>query len=206
MGGANRHYERAFEAMLTRARVPHLLVDDARRALLPPGAAFGSRSAAGAGRRVKSFDAVVYGSDEIAGTHLLTEVKGRRVDLHNGSGTRRESWTTGDDVASLRAWEQLFGGRYEGVLVFLYWLDGPPPKALGDETFRFEGRAYAHRAVRVAEYARLMRVRSPRWGTVSLAAADFEAVSRTLWSLLEPASGTIGGRNRRSVACGVPVA
>lgn len=197
MSRASQHYERAFESYLTRRRVPHVLVDDAKRAVLPPGTKLSCTTASGAPVKVKSFDAVVYGPGwagasgadddsargmgrrsgaELAGRNLLVEVKGRRVDLRKGGSGRRESWTTVGDIASLSAWERLFGESFEAVLVFLYWLDGPALNAMEREVFRFEGRAYAHRAVLVRDYARLMRVRSPKWGTVNLSADDFGAV------------------------------
>lgn len=184
MGRSNQHYERAFEAYVTGRRVPHLLVDDARRAVLPPGARLGCTDEAGQAVKLKSFDAVVYGGAERGPRHLLVEIKGRRVDLRRGGVGRRESWTTAEDVRSLGAWETLFGPPFEGALVFWYWLDGPVMNALERSVFRFEGRAYAHRAVRLADYTRLMRVRSPKWGTVHLGSDDFERVGVSLLDLL----------------------
>lgn len=183
MARGGQHYERAFEAWLGARGLAHLMVDDAKRAVLPRGATLGCVDAEGRGLKIKSFDAVVYGASE-SSRHLLAEVKGRRVDLRRGGVGRRESWTTAEDVASLQAWETLFGSPYEAVLVFWYWLDGPVMNAMERGVFRFEGRAYAHRAVPIAEYARLMRVRSPKWGTVNLSTEDFERVGRPLERVL----------------------
>jgi hypothetical protein len=218
MAKVSRHYERSFEAYLIRSRIPHLMVDDARRAVLPAGATLGLETPGGADTKLKSFDAVVYGpgadrcpdggrvrgGDE--GPHLLVEVKGRRVDLRRGGVGRRESWTTMDDIRGLKAWEGLFGAPFEGVLLFWYWLDGPVVNAMERETFRFEGRVYAHRAVRVGDYARLMRVRSPKWGTVNLSAMDFDGVGASLGALRSGGPGTPdpGGGVRDAV--GGPVA
>lgn len=198
MGGANHHYERAFESYLTRSKIPHVLVDDVKRAVLPAGARLLCGSVSGEDVKIKSFDAVVYGDDGGRSRHLLVEVKGRRVDLRKGGCGRRESWTTADDIASLSAWERLFGEPFEGVLLFLYWLEGPSVNAMERETFRFEGRVYAHRAVRLREYMQRMRVRSPRWGTVNLGSDDFDAVSEPLGGLLRSGASP--------VACGGPAA
>ncbi|MBZ0171390.1 MAG: HYExAFE family protein, partial [Phycisphaerales bacterium] len=100
MSASRRHYERAFEAMLRRAHMPYVLVDDAKRAILEPGARLGVIDPGGHERRLKSFDAVVYGPRR----HALVEVKGRRVDLRKGGAGRRESWATMDDVRSLSIW------------------------------------------------------------------------------------------------------
>ena len=140
---------------------------------------------------MKSFDAVVYGGS--GGPHLLVEIKGRRVGLRRGGPGRRECWSTVDDVRGLQAWERVFGEPYEGVLLFWYWLDGPVLNALERSIFRFEGRAYAHRAVRVGDYARSMRVRSPRWGTVTLPTDAFERAGVRLVDLLGSGSGKKGG-------------
>ncbi len=180
MSAARRHYERAFEAALVRAGLPYLLVDDARRAILEPGARLGVLDEHGAERRLKSFDAVVYGPERCA----LVEVKGRRVDLRRGGSGRRESWTTMDDIRSLGIWERLFGEPFVAVLVFLYWLDGPVVHAGERGLLRFEGRVYAHRAVRLTDYISEMKVRSPKWGTVDLPAGAFERIGHRFADLI----------------------
>ncbi len=212
MGRANQHYERSFEAFLIRRGIPHLMVDDARRAVLPAGARLGCTDGSGEPVKVKSFDAVVYGDADRGQRHLLVEIKGRRVDLRRGGVGRRESWTTAEDVRSLRVWESLFGEPFEAVLLFWYWLDGPVLNALERSIFRFEGRAYAHRAVRLADYTRLMRVRSPKWGTVNLGREDFESAGASLLDVLRadrgrsdrlsegPSEGPSEGRGKVPVA------
>jgi hypothetical protein len=200
MGRTSQHYERAFEAYLIGQRIPHVMINDARRAVLPAGGVLSATDPAGTPVKIKSFDAVVYAPaaswDEpvvAGGGNLLVEVKGRRVDLRRGGSGRRESWTTMEDVRSLSAWERLFGTGFEGVLLFWYWLDGPVLNAFEPRTFRFEGRTYAHRAVRLADYTRLMRVRSPKWATVNLAGEDYERVGVPLERLFESNRGTAMG-------------
>ncbi|MBZ0171836.1 MAG: HYExAFE family protein, partial [Phycisphaerales bacterium] len=102
---------------------------------------------------------------------------------------RRESWATMDDVRSLSIWERLFGEPFEAVLVFLYWLDGPVMNAGETGLVRFEGRVYAHKAVRLTEYQREMRVRSPRWGTVDLPSEVFDRIGKTGPGLFETHTG-----------------
>jgi len=206
MSGTRQHYERAFEAWLRREGLPHVLVDDARRAILPPGATPALLDAVGGTHRLKSFDFVVYGADR----HALVEVKGRRVDLRRGGSGRRESWTTTDDIRSLTAWEGLFGEPFGAVLVFMYWLDGPAASAGEPRVFRFEGRVYAHRAVRLSDYTREMKPRSPKWGTVDLPTEAFERVAMSIGRVLtppdpvlfEPKPGPGGGQGSVSGAGG----
>lgn len=191
------HYETAFEEYLRSRRIPYVAVDEAKKALLPPGTPMtvvrtdsdGPVSAA-----LKSFDFVIYGSS----ANLLLEVKGRRIgrrgpvrvratsegplpDPPRPTGRARlESWVTLDDVESLRAWSTLFGPSFEPAFVFVYWCDEPPPDALFEEIFEHRGRWYALRAILLRDYQSAMKVRSPRWGTVHLSPSSFDRLSSPL--------------------------
>lgn len=180
MVASRQHYERAFEAWLRRSRLPYVLVDDAERAVLPKGARAELIDSQGRPRRLKSFDAVVYGPQR----HALVEVKGRRVDLRQGGSGRRENWVTLDDINSLTTWERLFDEPFEAVLVFMYWLDGPVVMAGEHCLHRFEGRTYTHRAVRLTDYTAEMRTRSPKWGTVNLPTGVFERLGLPIGDVL----------------------
>lgn len=125
---------------------------------------------------LKSFDFVIYGED----VNLLVEVKGRRISGRAESTGRLEAWVTRDDVESLLAWERLFGIGFAAALIFVYWCESQPPDALFEEIFEERGRWYAVRGCRVSDYAARMKTRSPRWGTVDLSRADFEAISGPL--------------------------
>lgn len=181
MAQRRRHYERAFESYLRSARIPYVAVDEAKRALLPEGARLkledGSGAGGGGGGTLKSFDFVVYGDN----TNLLVEIKGRRAPRRKHParvGRRLECWVTLDDIASLRAWERLFGASFEGVFVFVYLCDDQPPDGLFDEVIEDAGRWYAVRAIGLADYEGSMKTRSPKWRTVDLPAAAFERLAR----------------------------
>lgn len=161
---------------------------------------------------LKSFDFVIYGQ----GNNLLVEVKGRRlghpgggdataigrIGTGRGSGglrgghrggsrgaTRLESWVTREDVESLARWEGLFGPEFQAMFVFIYWCDEQPPDALFQEIFEHAGRWYAIRAVRVGDYAPVMKVRSASWGTVDVPRAAFERIASTLVAPLSSGAG-----------------
>jgi hypothetical protein len=102
-----------------------------------------------------------------------------------GRGDRRrarrmENWVTQDDLDSLSRWERLFGPTFEAIFVFIYWCEEQPPDALFQEIFEHRGRWYALRAVRVRDYQRSMRTRSPRWRTMHLSPSVFEQISAPL--------------------------
>jgi hypothetical protein len=161
----SNHYEAAFEAYLQRHRLCYVAVDETRRAVHGDD-------------RLKNLDFIVYGK---FGSRLLIDVKGRRFP--SGSAGRQRSvwecWSTQDDIHGLEQWTELFGSDYQGLLVFSYQL--LPTVALLDETedlWTYNGRRYLLRAVEVSEYRRHMRVRSPRWATVSLPGAVFREIVR----------------------------
>lgn len=188
--------DEARKALLPEARLTY-------RDAAVPGEDGGDDGAGG--RALKSFDFVLYGQ----GSNLLVEVKGRRLGVSPNdeggneggdevgndiaartlrptrrstrrSARRMECWVTLDDVDSLLRWESLFGDGFEAVFVFVYWCESQPPDALFQEIFEHRGRWYAVRAVRVRDYQRAMRVRSPRWGTVHLTPPTFEQLSAPL--------------------------
>lgn len=160
------HYDLAFEHYLRAKQIPYVAVDEAKKAL--HGAA-----------SLKSFDFVVYAA---SGPNLLIDVKGRK---HSGRSHKSfDNWVTQQDVGDLERWEEVFGQGFKSALVFLYWCETQPPDALFQEIFCFNDRWYAVLAVPIAEYRLHMKVRSPRWNTVQVPAAEFARMARPLSQLL----------------------
>jgi hypothetical protein len=179
------HYELAFESFLRDHRIPYVAVDEARKALLPEGAALSvARGAGEAPVAIKSFDFVVYAdADTPRARNLLIDVKGRKVPRARPGGppptrSRLQNWVTEDDVESLATWQSLFGEGFCAAFAFVYWCDDQPPDALFQEVFEHRSRWYAIRAVALDDYARAMRPRSRRWRTVHLPTAAFERLSQ----------------------------
>jgi len=171
------HYERAFESYLRERRIPYVAVNEARKSLLPPEARLRLSGADRGETALKSFDFVVYGEN----SNLLIEIKGRKVPTRKTPGTtgaRLDCWVTLDDVASLRAWERLFGPGYAGTFVFVYQCSDQPPDGLFQEVIEREGRWYALRAIALGDYESAMKTRSPRWRTVDLPSEAFARLSR----------------------------
>jgi hypothetical protein len=199
MAQRRHHYERAFESFLRARRIPYVAVDEARKSLVPMGGTIGGEDT-GSGPALKSFDFVIYGSQGAAnplasgpdGANLLIDIKGRRVGARAARSARAatgdeclrvgrlESWVTLEDIRSLTEWEKLFGDGFQAAFVFVYACDAQPPDALFQEVFEHAGAWYALRVVTLAEYARNMKTRSPRWGTVDIARRVFERISQPL--------------------------
>jgi hypothetical protein len=161
----SNHYEAAFEAYLQWHRLCYVAVDETRRSMLGE-------------TRVKSLDFIVYGE---GGSRLLVDVKGRRYPTGAPAKARRvwECWSTREDIDGLERWEELFGPGYRGLLVFTYQV--LPAVALPDDTddlWTWRGRRYLLRAVDATDYRQAMRVRSPKWGTVTLPRPIFRQLVR----------------------------
>jgi hypothetical protein len=161
----SNHYEAAFEAWLQDERLCYIAVDETRRCVLGDSP-------------VKSLDFVVYGP---AGARLVVDVKGRRFPGGPPGRPRRvwENWSTEDDINGLSRWAERFGPGYQGLLVFAYHV--LPEVALPEDTeglFFWRRRRYLLRGIDVDDYRRHLRVRSPRWGTVSLPGPVFRELVR----------------------------
>lgn len=154
------HYEAAFESYLRAKGWPYVLVDEAKKAVFAEAA-------------IKSFDFLVYSN---SGPNLLVDIKGRKFpDGSRGGHASRawENWVTREDVESLQEWQNIFGQGFVGVLVFAYWLQGPPQRAPFADVHFFRQRYYAFAAVSLEDYARAACPRSAKWQTLAMPAAQF---------------------------------
>jgi hypothetical protein len=164
----DNHYEAAFEAWLHRLKVPYVAVDETHRSLA------GERS-----RSLKSIDFIV--SPPSVSESWLVDVKGRRFPT---GSSYWKNWSTADELASLATWEELFGPRFAGLLVFAYNVVGDRAPLTADELFVFRGGLYAFVAVRLDHYTSWSRPLSPRWGTVTVPVAQFRSLARPARELL----------------------
>jgi hypothetical protein len=170
------HYEQAFERFLSERGIAYVSVDDARHAV-------------GGRPRLKLFDYIVYPP---GGVNYLVDVKGRKVRGGGGSA-RRECWVTRGDLEGLERWAQAFGNGFEAAFVFAYWLEeGAPARARrpgrGEDApgagarVCLAGRQYEFVVVRLNDYRRHARQRSPRWRTVTLGSAAFRSCAQAAWA------------------------
>ena len=162
----SNHYEAAFEGYLQARRLAYVAIDETRRAPLGD-------------TRLKSLDFIVFGQ----GARLLVDVKGRRFPAGRLGKRRRvwECWSTREDIDGLERWVDLWGSGYQGLLVFSYHiLPGEELPADIEDLWTWRGRRYLLRAVEVSDYRRHMRVRSPKWGTVTLPRAAYRELVRPL--------------------------
>lgn len=156
----DNQYEAAFEAYLRSRQIPYVAIDESRRALLGQGS-------------LKSLDFIV--SPRSTDRSFLVDVKGRRFP----SGRQYfKNWSTREELRSLSHWEELFGARFLGLLVFAYHVMGDRSPLPRDHLFSHGERLYAFVGVRLDHYACWSRTISPKWDTVSMRASLFRRLAR----------------------------
>lgn len=172
MAHRNIHYEAAFEDYLRTKGLPYVAVDEAKKAIF-------------AGASLKSFDFLVYSS---SGPNLLVDVKGRKFpDAMPGmKQTSRtwENWVTHGDVEGLSEWQKVFGADFQAMLVFAYWLQGPPQRAPFEDVHLFRQKHYAFMGVKLSDYTAWARPRSAKWETISMPSARFVRCAGDIASFL----------------------
>lgn len=168
----NVHYEAAFEDYLQAKGWPYVAVDEAKKAV------FGAVS-------IKSFDFLLYSA---SGPNLLVNVKGRKFpDTGGGANSSSrawENWITTRDAEDLGKWQTVFGGEFNPVLVFAYWLQGPPARAPFRDVHLFGARHYAFMAVPLTDYLAEAKQRSSKWQTISIPSGKFASLARYVDEML----------------------
>jgi hypothetical protein len=163
------HYERAFENWLIDNRVRYIAVDEHKRA------AFGHL-------KIKSFDFLLYpGNQQI----VIAEVKGR---LFKGTSfaklTGFECWVTTEDVNGLTKWQEVFGPGHQAIFVFAYKVENIDVDFDGRAVYDYDANRYMFFTVKLDDYRRFMKRRSPKWQTVTLPADKFRQCAVQMQELL----------------------
>ncbi|MHC4386144.1 MAG: HYExAFE family protein [Planctomycetota bacterium] len=154
-------YEQAFESYLAENKIPFIWVDQSKRP------EFFESS-------VKNFDFLVYPETK---SPILIELKGRTFKGDSLAGLKGlDGWTTFEDVQSLSQWLDYFCRDFPDTKAFFVFVfqfanidvetDGWPVYDWGDKRFLLL-------AIPLEHYRDCMKVRSPKWQTVTLLAEDF---------------------------------
>jgi len=164
LSGAN-HYELAFENWLRDRGVQCSEIDESKRAVFE-------------GSKIKSFDFFVYSSTRKI---LVAEVKGKKFkgkSFENLTGL--ECWVNKSDIEGLCKWQKILGQEYEGVFVFAYMAENVDVDFDGRDVYRYNGNKYLFFGIGLEDYLRYMKVRSPKWQTLTLPADKFRASAREM--------------------------
>jgi len=116
---------------------------------------------------------------------IVAEVKGRKF---KGTSFAKlagfECWVTADDVDGLARWQQVFGADHTAVFVFAYRIENIDVDFDGREVYDFAQDKYVFFAVKLDDYRRFMKRRSPKWQTVTLPADKFRQCAVQMQNLL----------------------
>lgn len=173
MADRSNHYEAAFEDYLRTKGWPYIAVDETKKAVF-------------AASTVKSFDFLVYSA---SGPNLLVDVKGRKFPAptpgrQRGASRMWENWITQQDADGLTEWQRVFGDGFVAVLVFAYWLQGPPQRSPFADVHWHRKSHYAFLAVRLNDYLSAARTRSGKWQTMGVPAKLFAEMAGDVASFL----------------------
>ncbi len=162
-------YERAFESWLTDNRIEYVAVDENKRA------AFGHSN-------IKSFDFLLYPRNQPI---IIAELKGRSFKGTSFAKlTGFECWVTADDVDGLAGWQEVLGPDHTAVFVFAYKIGNIDVDFDGRDVYDFAGDRFVFFAVKLEDYRRFMKRRSPKWQTVTLPADKFREYAVQMQNLL----------------------
>lgn len=163
------HYEKAFESWLIDNKIKFTAIDQSKRA------AFGKV-------KLKSFDFLLYRKDKPV---IIAEVKGRIFKGTSFEKLRRfECWVLADDVEGLLQWQNVFGRGHEAYFIFAYSIENVDVDFDGRAVYESAGRRYSFTAIGLDDYRKFMKLRSPKWRTVTLGADDFRRCAIDLEYLL----------------------
>lgn len=166
---SQNHYERAFENWLKDNRIKYTAIDQSKRS------AFGRVS-------LKSFDFLLYPAN---GATILAEVKGRTFkgrSLEKLTGL--ECWVLAADVEGLFQWQKVFGRNCCAYFVFAYKIENVDVDFDGRDVYEIDSDRYVFFAIRLDDYREAMKLRSPKWRTVTLPAEQFRSCAVPLEELL----------------------
>jgi hypothetical protein len=163
------NYERAIGNWLIDNHVQYIAVDEQKRAAL-------GRS------KLKSFDYLLYPRNQQI---IVAEVKGRKF---KGTSFAKlagfECWVTGDDIESLTKWQEVFGSTHTATFIFTYRIENIDVDYDGREIYDFDGYRYVFFAIKLEDYCKFMKRRSPKWQTVTLSAEEFRQCAIQMRELL----------------------
>jgi len=155
---APNHYEKAFENWLIDNHIEYVPAGEQHKPVFEHST-------------LKSFDFLLCPG---SGKRIIAEVKGRQFKGTTLAGlSRLECWVTTGDVDGLASWQQTLGPGYEAAFIFAYRIQNVDVDLNGREVFDFSNGRYLFLAVRLADYVKYMKRRSPKWRTVTLPAGKF---------------------------------
>ena len=156
----NDHYEQAFQSWMIDYDIKFSPLDQHKRT------AFKNSS-------IKSFDFLVYPHRK---KPAIVEVKGRKFTGRSLKNlTSLQSWVTTEDVRGLSIWQSVFGFDYDFFFLFAYFFQNIDVDNDGRDTYEFNSNQYLFLLIKLDDYCKFMKTRSPKWKTIDLPAEKFRS-------------------------------
>ena len=95
-----------------------------------------------------------------------------------------ECWVTAEDIDGLTKWQEVFGPGHTAVFVFVYKIENIDVDFDGRDAYDFGANRYVFFAVKLDDYRKFMKRRSPKWKTVTLPADKFRQCAVQMQNLL----------------------
>ena len=163
------HYERAFRNWLIDSNIKHIAVDEQKRAVFKNS-------------KIKNFDYLIYPPREQI---IAAEVKGRKFKGKSFAKLAGfECWVTTDDIAGLEYWQQVLGPTHRPAFIFAYKIENIDVDYDGRDVYDFKRNKYIFFCIKLDDYCKYMKMRSPRWKTVTLPADKFRQCAIQMQRLL----------------------
>ena len=116
---------------------------------------------------------------------IIAEVKGRLFKAATFAGlTSLECWVTTDDIEGLVQWQRVFGSNHTIAFVFAYKIENVDVDFDGLNFHHYADARYVFFTIALDDYRKFMKVRSPRWKTVTLPADKFRKHAVQMQNLL----------------------
>jgi hypothetical protein len=167
-------YEQAFECFLTENKIPFVWVDQSKRP------EFFESS-------VKNFDFLLYPDSEHP---VLVELKGRTFKGDSLAGLKGlDGWATFEDVQALSQWLIRFrkdSPAAQAFFVFAFRFANIDVETDGMGVYDWAEKRFLFLAIPLEKYAAAMKIRSPKWQTVTLPAEDFRQWAMPIDAFLLP--------------------
>jgi hypothetical protein len=164
----SNHYEKAFGNWLIENQVEFISTADQHKPVFEQST-------------LKSFDFLLFPSSD---KKIIAEVKGRRFKGTKLAGlSRLECWVTTEDVDGLAAWQKTLGPDYDATFIFAYKVQNVDVDFDGRDIFDYNDDRYLFFAIRLDDYVKHMKQRSPKWQTVTLSAEKFRTCAKPVKQL-----------------------
>lgn len=128
-------------------------------------------------QKIKSFDLIINTAREKS---IIAEVKGRKFRGTDITKSFLQCWATLEDIKGLTGWANILGEQYLPYFIFIYRLENPVVETDFFEIYNYRQNRFIFTAILLDDFTGDMKIRSPRWKTMTLPSKIFQQKYKTL--------------------------